>query len=227
MVAAARSDFDRTIHSVQQVFLQAGKADIELEYHATAMLEGRTYRSVAVDVRQRGQLISHATIGMTAGIDGPDRQLAAPPAAPRDGMVNRDQHRRRQDWQDKPIEFLIHADDEDDAEPASAFWIRAVGEFTAEPYMHQALLGYASDRAMMSVAWKPHRDLGPHPVGATLNHNLWFHRPVSLIDWHHYTAQSPTLVDGRGLIHGQVHDAAGAHIASVAQEGTFRAPRPL
>lgn len=225
IVAAARHDLDRTIHAVQQVFLRAGQADVELEYYVTDLLVGRTYRSLAVDVRQRGELISHAVVGLSSGIDGPDRQQPAPTVAPRSGMTNRDRHRGRVDWQDRPIEFQFDPDEEFDRTADATYWIRPVGDFTAEPYLHQALLGYASDRALMSVGWKPHIDLSPRTAGATLSHNLWFHRPVNFADWHSYVAHSPTLVDGRGLMHGQVHDLAGVHIASVAQEGTFRVPR--
>lgn len=225
MVAAARHDEDRMIHSVQQVFLRAGKPDVELEYEVTDLLVGRTYRSVAVHVRQRGDVISHAVIGLTAGIDGPDRQDRAPELADRTGMVNRDQHRGRPDWQDKPIEFQFDPDDEVNGASDAAYWIRPVGDFDAAPYLHQALLGYASDRALMSVGWKPHRDLATHPAGATLNHSLWFHRPVRFDDWHSYVARSPSLVDGRGIIHGQIHDAAGVLVASAAQEATYRVPR--
>lgn len=225
MVAAARSDLDRRIHSVQQVFLRAGKADVELEYHVTDMLVGRTYRSVAVDVRQRGELISHAIVGLTSGIDGPDRQASPPVVASREGMVNRDQHRGRADWEDRPIEFRFDPVEETDRQPESSFWIRPVGDFEAAPYLHQALLGYASDRALMSVGWKPHHDLARQSAGATLNHSLWFHRPVDFTDWHSFVTHSPTLVDGRGLINGQIHTAAGELIASATQEGTFRVPR--
>ena len=58
--------------------------------------------------------------------------------------------------------------------------------------------------------------------GASLDHTVWFHRPVRAHEWHFYEMTCHTFVGARGLTFGYVFDAAGAHVATVAQEVLLR-----
>lgn len=221
IVAAGRTHSDREVHSVQQVFLRAGTGDAPLQYRVERLFTGRTYASVRVEVIQGDQVISHAQVGITAGIDGPDRQADAPVLVPPEQMVNRDELRDRDGWQDMPVEMFIDPSTDGDGLATQASWIRPRGDMPDDPLMHKAVLGYASDRALMSVAWRPH-GAGSSFTGSTLDHSIWFHRPVSFDGWHSYVMHSPTIAGGRGLNHGAIHDAAGTLVASAVQQGTYR-----
>ena len=83
------------------------------------------------------------------------------------------------------------------------------------------MLLYASDRAFLSTAWRPHADLGPSG-GASLDHSAWLHAPVRFNDWLLYDMASPAARFQRGLVHGGIYDRAGQRVASVAQEGVLR-----
>jgi acyl-CoA thioesterase-2 len=60
---------------------------------------------------------------------------------------------------------------------------------------------------------------------ASLDHAIWFHRPVHMEDWHLYTQDSPNTSGGRGFTRGSIYARDGALVASVAQEGLIRVRR--
>ena len=221
IVAAGRTHADRDLHSVQQVFLLGGNASDPLHYRVERLFTGRTYALVRVEVRQGDHIISHAQVGVTAGIEGPDRQDSPPTMVGLETTVNRDELRKRANWDDQPVEMLIDPASEGDGAPDLSGWIRPAGPMPDDPIMHKAVLGFVSDRGLMSVAWRPHGGHGSFK-GATLDHSIWFHRPLKFDDWHSYDMHSPTIANGRGLNHGTIHHHDGTHVATTAQQGTFR-----
>lgn len=225
IVAAGRTYSSGEIHSLQQVFLRGGRTDLAVDYRVEMLFSGRTFASARVEVHQDGAIISHAQVGFSGGIDGPDRHDPAPDVPALEAAVNRDELRQRPGWQDQPVEMLMDPSAHGTGEPSLAVWLRPAGPMPEDPLLHKAVLSYASDRGLMSVSWQPH---GAHAemIGATLDHAIWFHRPVVLTGWHSYVMHSPTLADGRGLNHGVVHDEAGTLIASTAQQGTVQKRRP-
>ena len=109
-------------------------------------------------------------------------------------------------------------------EPVRQTWIRASGLDSDDPLLHQALLAYVSDHSLMGAALLPHgvtfmsRDMQV----ASLDHTLWFHRPVRFDDWLFYDMESPIATGGRGFTRGRIFNRAGELVASVAQEGLMR-----
>lgn len=221
IAAVGSTHTERDVHSLQQVFLRAGEADVPLYYRVERLFDGRTYASVRVEVRQGDHIISHAQVGVTAGGEGPDRSSPSPARTSLASTVNRDEARGRPNWQNQPVEVRIDPDRADDGEPTIENWIKPSGDLPTDPLMHKAVLGYVSDRAFMNVAWKPHGAQSSYR-GATLDHAIWFHRPVKFDDWHVYAIHSPTLAGGRGLIQGAIYDQAGNHIATTTQQSMFR-----
>ena len=62
-------------------------------------------------------------------------------------------------------------------------------------------------------------------MGASLDHAMWFHRPVKADDWVLMEMAGHGLVRTRGLATGHVFDRSGAHVATIAQEGLLRPKR--
>ena len=48
--------------------------------------------------------------------------------------------------------------------------------------LHLAALAYATDRAFLSTAWRPHAGKGQQ-AGASLDHSLWLHDRIDFSDW--------------------------------------------
>jgi len=61
---------------------------------------------------------------------------------------------------------------------------------------------------------------------ASLDHTIWFHRPVRADGWHLHDFSCHSFVGGRGLTIGHLFAADGVHVATVAQEVLMRGQRP-
>jgi acyl-CoA thioesterase-2 len=57
---------------------------------------------------------------------------------------------------------------------------------------------------------------------ASLDHALWFHRPLEVTQGVLSVLESPSTSNARGFARGNIFDAGGNLISSVAQEGLFR-----
>ncbi|GAP55855.1 acyl-coenzyme A thioesterase 8 [Arthrobacter sp. Hiyo6] len=59
---------------------------------------------------------------------------------------------------------------------------------------------------------------------ASLDHAMWWHRPVRVDEWLLYVQESPSAQGARGLATGKIFSRDGLHVATVAQEGMVRVP---
>ena len=99
--------------------------------------------------------------------------------------------------------------------------MRPRGVLPEDPLIHAALLVYASDRALLSTASRPHAGSGRRRA-ASLDHSVWLHRPVRFDDWLLFAAESPVAHDARALCLASFWTRDGERVASVAQEGLLR-----
>jgi acyl-CoA thioesterase-2 len=109
-------------------------------------------------------------------------------------------------------------------EPIRRAWFRAVGRLPDEPWVHQAVLAYASDYGLLVTALQPH-GIAYRTRGlqlASLDHSLWMHRPFRADEWLLYSTDSPVTGRARGFVRGTIHSQSGELVASTAQEGLIR-----
>jgi len=101
------------------------------------------------------------------------------------------------------------------------FWSRATVRLPDDPMVHACVLTYLSD-----ISSGAHAVEGAAEWSATsLDHALWFHRPVRMDDWVLMDLVPHTVAASRGWYTGTVHDSAGRLAASLTQEVLTR-PRP-
>lgn len=100
----------------------------------------------------------------------------------------------------------------------------------AEAALHCCALAYLSDMNAMDAI----RASGLPPaqpgweegwMGVSLDHAVWFHRPVRSDDWLLLDFTGHGLIRTRGLATGLVFDRSGTHVATIAQEGLLRTKR--
>jgi len=214
----------RAIHVSQHSFLRSAQANVELDYRVRTTMSGRTFASVIVEVVQRDVIVCHAQISATAPDVGPAHEDPMVRTSAPDDAVNRDKLRGRANWRDQPFDMRLLPEEFSGRDPSWTLWSRAVGDAIADPLTNVALLAYASDRSMLSTAWKPHASTG-ELRGVTLNHTIWFHQPVEVHRWHQHALHSSWAANGRGLIHGRFHRDDGLFVASTAQEAVVRVRR--
>lgn len=120
-------------------------------------------------------------------------------------------------------------------EPATARWGGdengdgdGDGAGLARPLLDICLVTYVSDMTLLDSVLLAHGRGGwavGDVVGASLDHAMWFHRPVRADAWLLYDQESPTAQGGRGLGKGRIFTADGQLAVSVIQEGVIRIPR--
>jgi acyl-CoA thioesterase-2 len=103
-------------------------------------------------------------------------------------------------------------------------WFRYDGELPDDPLLHVVLAAYASDFTLVDtvllahgVAWG-----ATNVKGASLDHAMWFHRPLRVDDWVLYAQESPWSGGARGLARGEMFSPSGQLVVSVVQECLIR-----
>lgn len=110
-------------------------------------------------------------------------------------------------------------------------WVKLLDPLDEDPLTHVCGVAFTSDTLQFDSARSVHPALesGDHPhdlfMGASLDHSLWFHRPVRADDWHLYEWECRGLRGGRGMTVGNLFSQSGEHVASIAQEILLRERR--
>jgi acyl-CoA thioesterase-2 len=113
-------------------------------------------------------------------------------------------------------------------------WLRVTSELGDDPVLQACALAYCSDDMPTGAAMLDHPGVRSGMeneedwqrfMAATLDHAIWFHRPLRADRWHLHALQGQGLTGGRGLALGRVFDGDGLHVATVAQEVVVRERR--
>ena len=231
---------ERSVHSLHSYFLRPGDPHEEIRYEVERIREGRSFstRRVLASQTRRGEDV--AIFALTADFHLPERAVvehslpmpdvpgpeglpglaqiiaAHPDAAGAMRVLGRVVEQR----------YLADPYDPEPRRPphtASRGWFRVAGRLPDDPAVHAAALTFASDLTLLSAGLaRVGGGWGGGTVGASLDHAVWFHRPLRADDWFLYETDSPAAASGRALCLGQVWAADGTHVATVAQEGLLR-----
>jgi acyl-CoA thioesterase-2 len=103
-------------------------------------------------------------------------------------------------------------------------WMRAQTRLPDDPFLHQCILAFASDYALMGTAMLPHgvSFMQNNLQAASIDHAMWFHRPFRMDEWLLYEMDAPNSASSRGLNRGLIYAQDGRLVASTAQEGLMR-----
>ncbi len=82
--------------------------------------------------------------------------------------------------------------------PHQAVWFRVEGDLPADPALHRAVLGYASDLSILEPIMRRHGVAWGTPglKSASLDHAMWWHRDGRADEWVLYTQESPSAQGG-------------------------------
>ncbi len=110
---------------------------------------------------------------------------------------------------------------------ASSLWFRATGAVPDDGLIHAAIVTFAADLTLVDTILQRH-GMMPYDdrfMGASLDHCVWFHRPIRADHWLFYDQTSPIAYGARGLARGLLFAQSGELVASVVQEGLVRLRR--
>jgi acyl-CoA thioesterase-2 len=234
VMAAGRTVERGALHSLHAYFLRPGGHDGPLRFLVHRIRDGRTFTTRRVVAHQGGEAIFNLSASFAVPEEGISHQdEPMPEAPPPDELPDWEAERARLLGQDAPSDdspVEVRICDPDDPEggpqpPRKRIWFRPRGPLPEDPLVHTAVLVYASDRALLSTAARPHGLPWKRRRGASLDHALWIHRPVRFDDWLLYAMESPVAHAARGLCFGAIYGLDGLRLASSAQEALIRVPR--
>ena len=239
LVAAARTVSGQRVHSLHGYFLRAGDKARPIVYEVERIRDGGSFAMRRVVATQDGSTMFFMSASFHRDEPGVEHQSAMPQVPPPEGL--RDEHESRLALRDqlpgfaravvdqvRPIDIRpvepLHLLTPAIRPPSARTWLRAAGPLPDEPLVHQALLAYASDYALLAVAMRPHglSFLQPQVQSVSLDHAMWFHRDFRFDDWLLYDTDSPSASGARGFCRGSLFTRDGRLVASVAQEGLLR-----
>jgi acyl-CoA thioesterase-2 len=107
----------------------------------------------------------------------------------------------------------------------AAAWFRVSSNPGQDQLLHRCWLAYMSDDMPFDSAREAHPDIRGREgatYNASLDHTIWFHRPLQAQEWHLYDFMTHGYTGNRGLSIGHVFALDGSHVATVAQEVLMR-----
>ena len=234
MAAGRTVPAGRTIHSLHGYFLRPGDAAVPLHLEVDRTRDGRSFSHRRVSAVQDGRVIAEFTCSWAIPRAGLAHQTTAP-AAPDPETIRPDHEVLR----DLPVGMTRYGTSPDafdlrtvglgpgwfeskaPAGEPTLVWKRAAGAVPDDALLHAALFTFASDMRILHPVLRPH-GLAMYGVDvrpATIDHAVWFHRPVRVEDWLLWQCESPWAGDGRGFVRAKVYGTDGTLVAEAAQEG--------
>lgn len=240
--AASATVEGRIVHSLHAYFLRRGDFNAPIVYQVDRSLDGQSFANRRVVAIQHGAQIFNMAASFQVMEDGFDHQFEMPAVPPPESLPDStrpppevlgriSERMRRFIEQPRPFEFRIVEPldflNPRKARPSRHVWFRAVGEVPDGESLHRYLLAYVSDYFLLDTSTLPH---GGTPFSSTLilasiDHAMWFHRPLRVDDWLLYAVESPSASGARGFARASVFSRDGRLVASTAQEGLVRVKR--
>lgn len=230
---------DRFVHSLHAYFLRRGDLKRPIIYHVDRIRDGRSFTTRRVVAVQDGRAIFNLAASFQIDEPGLDHADSAPDVPGPEGLRSEremalavadriPERLKAMALADRPIE-IRPVNPRNPLRPQACearrqIWLRAVDRLPDDPALHRYLLAYASDFSFLGTSLDPHGVswLSPNMQVASLDHAMWFHRPMRMDEWLLFDIESPSAGGARGLVRGRFFDQAGRLVASAVQEGLIR-----
>lgn len=217
---------DHTIHSLHSYFMRPGAHGVPILYQVERLRDGRSFTTRRVTAIQHGEAIFILEGSFHATEPGPDYALAPPHGVPDPDDLPAERHHH---WaHHRPIDTREMQPPPIDGARGEVstrrMWIRTRGALPDDPGLHACVLTYASDMGPVGAARRPHEGSfgGGAFMSASLDHIMWFHRPVRADDWLLYDLAAVATAGARGLARGAMFTRDGLLSVSIAQEALIR-----
>lgn len=237
-VAASRTVDDRISPSALSVhFVAGGNPGSDLEFRVMRLRDERRFANRRVDVCQGDDLLTTAMVsymnggrGLEHGVEPPD--VPGPEELPRIDELLRGYEETVPHFVRalRPIDWRYTNDpawvmrDRGESLHHNRVWLKTEGAMPDDPVLHSAALVYSSDTTVLDSIITTHGlSWGSDRIfAATMNHSVWFHRPVRFDEWVLYSTSSPVAAQSRGLGTGHFFDRSGALLATVASDAVVK-----
>jgi acyl-CoA thioesterase-2 len=227
LMAAARTvDPAQLPHSLHAYYVRQGQEPAPVVYEVQRIRDGRSFSTRQVVASQSNGAILNLIASFHAPEPSEERDSSTLPTdAPQPEELTDDEG---------PLFFQSRAV-RDQFDMATLAWMRTApnegdetgDDFGNDPVLNACALAYLSDEHLLGAALTGHSLLGDWEklMTASLDHALWFHRPVRVSDWLCFVLEGQGMADARGLSIAKIFDRDGLHVATATQEALVRLRR--
>lgn len=218
--ATATVDEAFRVHSLHAYFIRSGDHTEPIRFEVDRVRNGRSFCTRRVTARQSVGAILEMTASYQTDEDEPEIQTALMPTV---------------GWPDELEGAGWSPLFERRTAPAkrgrSTSWFKLAQPVGDDPGLHAAGLAYLSDdlptESVVSLypAWDHDRPVEGQFFSASLDHAIYFHRPMDADRWHLHSYTCHGLMSSRGVSVGYVFTDDGTHVATVVQEVLLRKVR--
>lgn len=210
-------------HSLRAYFIRAGDSADPVRYEVDRLRNGRSFTTRRVVARQAVGAILNLEASYTQGDSSDERQVRSMPDVPPATELGDDSW---SDLFDRRFVPVVGGSGE------AQLWLRWRPPTGDDPIANDCAFAFLSDdapsEAIKALLVEPGQSI-PQFDGdwflVSLDHTMWFHRPVQADAWHLYSFRCDRFVAGRGLAIGEVWSTDGVHVATIAQEMLVRRKR--
>nr|WP_269811051.1 acyl-CoA thioesterase domain-containing protein [Kineosporia rhizophila] len=210
---------DRPAHSLHGYFLRPGDPSRPVIFEVHRDRDGRSYSARRVVARQGGKVVLNLAASFHRPEDGPDLQAEVMPHEPAPELGSPAQLEADTvgiDFVEAAGARSVLADAQ--ARP-SRVWARSQVPLPDDPHLQACVLTYLSDILTgLTTLTVP----SPEMLLTSLDHAIWFHRPVDLNNWVLMDLTGHSIAAGRGMYSGRLFSEDGRLVAGLTQESLFR-----
>ena len=237
MAATRTLDHDLPPTALSAHFIAGGDPTVDIEFHVVRLRDERRFANRRVDAMQGDTLLATALLSYLSGGKGLEHSFIAPDVPEPHTLPTIDEvlvgyEKVVPGFVNalRPIEWRYANDpawvmrDKGERLDRNRVWLKAAGDMPQDQALHTAAMIYSSDTTVLDSIITTHGlSWGWDRIFAvTINHSVWFHRPVDFSEWVLYSTTSPVAAESRGLGMGHFFDRAGRVVATVAQEGIVK-----
>ncbi len=241
LVAAQRTvEVPRLAHSLHGYFLRPGDPTIPIVYEVDRIRDGKSFTTRRVVAIQHGRAIFNMAVSFQVPEDGAEYQLEMPEVPSPDQLQSWTEFLASIDphpdfdirlWTDRPypidsrpVNPIAPWATPAVQPPRQQLWFRTSGAVPNDPGLHQAIITYAVDMWLLDCSTMAHglSYLDPHYQVASLDHAMWFQRPVRADEWLLLDAEAVSTSGARGINRAAIYSADGTLVATAHQEGLIR-----
>ena len=204
---------DRYLHSLHGYFLRPGHSDRPTILRVDRDRDGGSFSARHVNALQNGEVILSLLVSFHRERDGREYQETAPAAVPLPDEIPEQEiggHNTMFDL--RPV--FAGPDAPRWPGLSHRFWARTRGALPDDRLMHECALTYLSDMGTGFMKIPTDEPMG----GPSLDHALWFHRPVRMDEWVLVDLEPVVASGSRAFYTGALYDTAGTLVASLTQE---------
>lgn len=227
---------DRFAHSLHSYFILGGDLNLPVQYEVDIVRDGGSFTTRRVIAKQKGKAMFILAASFQIVEEGVTHQECFPNFTPpvaedisEDLLESTDMDRANAILKgmeiDQVFRFLpLGKQIMENGLSQVKFWTQSSSWEGFGIAEKQQLLAFISDFGLMSAMSLPHEETLQKKavMMASLDHALWFHRPLEVTQGVLSVLESPSTSNARGFARGNIFDAEGNLISSVAQEGLFR-----